>query len=375
MHKPQAVSPNALSRRALLALGAVATATALTGGRALAADTVAPVAPAAPVRHRGIKLGYDNFAVRAMKWKAAALIDYAAQLKTDSLFITDLMAFESFEDAYLNDLRKKAADVGIQIVLGSWSICPSSKSFKDTWGTAVEHGALTMRMAKALGSPVARFVLGNAGDRKTPGGIQARIADTVAVCKQLKPYYDNLGVKIAIENHAGDMQSAELVELIEAAGKDYVGANMDTGNGMWTLEDPMVTLNNLAPYVLTTSLRDTMLWESPKGATAQWVAMGDGVVDHATFFDAFEKKCPGVAVHIETIGGFNKDLNYLEPGFFDQYPKQTAADFAAWLRLARKGKALEAGKGRFASDQEFQKDQVERSIAYCRNVLGLGPKA
>ena len=214
MHKPQAVSPNALSRRALLALGAVATATALTGGRALAADTVAPVAPAAPVRHRGIKLGYDNFAVRAMKWKAAALIDYAAQLKTDSLFITDLMAFESFEDAYLNDLRKKAADVGIQIVLGSWSICPSSKSFKDTWGTAVEHGALTMRMAKALGSPVARFVLGNAGDRKTPGGIQARIADTVAVCKQLKPYYDNLGVKIAIENHAGDMQSAELVELI-----------------------------------------------------------------------------------------------------------------------------------------------------------------
>jgi sugar phosphate isomerase/epimerase len=327
------------------------------------------------VRNRGIKLGYDNFAVRAMKWKAPALIDYAAQMKTDSLFITDLMAFESFEDAYLNDLRKKAADVGVQIVLGSWSICPTSKSFKDTWGTAVEHGALTMRMAKALGSPAARFILGAANDRKTPGGIQARIADTVTVCKELKPYYENLGVKIAIENHAGDMQSAELVELIEAAGKEYVGANMDTGNGMWTLEDPLVTLNNLAPYVLTTSLRDTMLWESPNGATAQWVAMGDGVVDFATFFDLFEKKCPGVAVHIETIGGFNKEINYLEPGFFDLYPKQTPSDLAAWLRLARKGKALTAGKGSFASDQEFQKDQIERSIAYCRNALGLGPKA
>ena len=38
------------------------------------------------------------------------------------------------------------------------------------------------------------------------------------------------GVKIAIENHAGDMQSWELVQLIESAGKDYVGANLDMGN-------------------------------------------------------------------------------------------------------------------------------------------------
>ena len=43
----------------------------------------------------GIKLGFDNFAVRAMKWKAPELIDYAAELKTDSLFISDLNAFEN----------------------------------------------------------------------------------------------------------------------------------------------------------------------------------------------------------------------------------------------------------------------------------------
>jgi 3-oxoisoapionate decarboxylase len=381
MKKMRTNYQNTFPRRGLLAITAAVTATALTGGQILGADVAAPAAPAAPatpaapIRNRGIKLGFDNFAVRAMKWKAPALIDYAAQLKTDSLFITDLMAFESFDEPYLNDLRKKAAEVGVQIVLGSWSICPTSKSFKNTWGTAVEHGALTMRMAKALGSPVARFILGTAADRRTPGGIQARITDTVAVCKQLKPYYENLGVKIAIENHAGDMQSAELVELIETAGKDFVGANIDTGNGMWTLENPMTTLNNLAPYVLTTSLRDTMVWETDNGAMVQWVAMGDGVVDHTTFFDAFEKKCPGVAVHIETIGGFNKEIKYLAAGFFDQYPKQTAADFAAWLRLVRKGKALEAGMGNFANDQEFQKDQIERSISYCQNVLGLGPKA
>ena len=331
-------------------------------------------APTTPVRNRGLKLGIDNFAVRALKWKAPQLIDYAAKLKTDSLFITDLDAFESRDDAYLGDLRKKAADLGIQLQLGSWSICPTSKSFKNTWGTAEEHGALTMRMAKALGSPVARFILGAGHDRSTPGGIHARIADTVAVCKALKGRYEEYGVKIAIENHAGDMQSNELVELIEAAGKDHVGANMDIGNGVWTMEDPMTTLTNLGPYTLTTSLRDSMIWESPKGATVQWVPMGDGVIPLPTFFDRFEKICPGVPVHIETIGGFNREITYLDPEFMKLWPNRTAAELARFIALAKQGKELPAGKGSFATDAEFQQHQIERSIAYCKNVLGLGPK-
>ena len=66
--------------------------------------------------------------MRALKWKAPALIDYAAKLKTDSLFITDLDAFEKQDDAYLGDLKKKAADLGIQLQLGSWSICPTSSA-------------------------------------------------------------------------------------------------------------------------------------------------------------------------------------------------------------------------------------------------------
>jgi 3-oxoisoapionate decarboxylase len=355
-----------VSRRRFLSLSAAALAVQ---------GTFVPGAGASQaVRRRGIKLGLDNFAVRAMKWKAAQLIDYAAELRTDSLFITDLDAFEKTDDASLGELRKKAADLGIQIHLGSWSICPSSKSFKSTWGTAEEHGALCLRMARALGSPVARFILGAGHDRLTPGGIQARIADTVAVCKALRSRCEETGVKIAIENHAGDMQSNELVELIEAAGKEYVGANIDIGNGVWTMEDPLLTLTHLGPYVLTTSLRDSMVWESPKGATVQWVPMGDGVIDLTAFFDAFEKSCPGVPVHIETIGGFNREIAFLDPEFMRLWPKRTAADLAGFLRLARKGKPVEPGKGAFSTDADFQKAQIERSLVYCKQTLGLGLK-
>lgn len=329
---------------------------------------------------RRIKLGFDNFSVRAMKWKADALIDYAIKLRTDSLFITDLDAFESFEDRYLAGLRKKAADQALDIQAGTWSICPTSKSFRNKWGTAEEHLALAIRVAKALGSPVVRVVLGNQEDRRSPGGIEARIADTVAVCKKLRSQAMDAGVKIAVENHAGDMQARELVQLIEAAGKEYVGANMDSGNAVWTLEHPLQSLEVLGPYTLTTSLRDSAVWESERGAVVQWTAMGDGTVDLKTYFARFAELCPNAPVHIETISGFNREFRYLEPAFWQAFPNMPARDFAQFVALAKKGKPREPwrapqGVPREQAEQEFQKSEVEKSIRYCKEVLGLGLKA
>lgn len=342
---------------------------------AAALSLASPAKAAGVVGEHKIKLGYDNFAVRDLKWKADALIDYAAKLKTDSLFISDLDAFESLEDAYLDGLRRKAADQGLQLHVGTWSICPTSPSFRKNRGTAEEHLGLGIRVAKALGSSVIRVVLGSQEDRKTPGGIQARIADTVKVCRALRSRAMDAGVKIAVENHAGDLQARELVQLIEAAGKEYVGANMDSGNAVWTLEDPLLNLEILGPYALTTSLRDSAVWQSEKGAVVQWTAMGDGDVDLKAYFKRFAEICPQVPVHIETISGFNREFPYLQPGFWDVFPEMTARDFSGFLALAQRGKPRDpwkAPQGVANAGQEYQKAEVERSIRYCKEVLGLG---
>jgi 3-oxoisoapionate decarboxylase len=346
-----------------------------------AAVALAPVPTfgAGVVGDKKIKLGLDNFAVRAMKWKADALIDYAVQLKTDSLFITDLNAFENFEESYLAGLRKKAADKELQIQLGTWSICPTSKRFDKKWGTAEEHLGLAIRVAKALGSNVVRVILGSQEDRMTPGGIEARIEDTVKVCKALRSRAIDSNVKIAVENHAGDMQARELVQLIEAAGKDFVGANMDSGNAVWTLEDPITSLEILGPYALTTSLRDSAIWESENGATVQWTAMGEGTVDLKAYFKRFAEICPNIPVHIETISGFNREFAYYKPEFWETFPKMPARDFARFVALARKGKARDPfkappGVDRDKAEQDYQKGEIERSIRYCKKEIGLGLK-
>jgi sugar phosphate isomerase/epimerase len=364
-----------ISRRDLLAAGGLTAAAAL-----------APAARAAP-RRRGIPLGYDNFAVRALKWNARQLVDHADALGCDSLFITDFAPFAGkYDDGSLGELRRYAADRGVGLVLGSWSICPTSQTFKPDWGTAEEHLALGIRMAKALGSPAFRVVLGNQEDRRSEGGIAARITDTVAVLKKCRSLAEDAGVKIAVENHAGDLTSRELAGLVAEAGGGIVGVNFDSGNACWTLEDPVRALENLAPHVATTSLRDTMVWESPAGGdkpggvTCQWTALGEGCTDLAAFFDLFEKACPGVAVHIETISGFPRLFPIYEREFWNLFPDGRAADLAAFLAVAKRGRPLEpfqppAGEARAAAERDYQLAELARSIAYCRDVLGLGTKS
>ena len=342
---------------------------------AIAASAVLP-AWAVNREEQPLRLGIDNFAVRAMGWKAKELIDYAKVLRCDSLFITDLGPFEGFTSRYLKGVRNYADDRGIKLYVGSWSICPSSVTFKKNWGSAAEHLALGIRVSKALGSPAFRVILGSRKDRMTKGGIDARIDDTVKLLKANKSIAVDAGVKIAMENHAGDMHSLELVRLVEEAGKDWVGVNLDSGNAVWTLEDPMENLKNLAPYVLTTSLRDTMAWPSENGYTAAWTAMGEGLVNWKKYFAYYRKICPEAPVCIETISGFNHELKVKQDDFWRAWPKGKPKGYEKFEAFAKRGKPIgtfkpAAGSDRKKAQQQFQKDDIERSIRYCRK-LGLG---
>lgn len=328
---------------------------------------------AAPAKK--IRLGFDNFSVRAMNWKAGALLDYAASLKLDSILISDLDAYESFDEPYLKDIGKKAKDNDILLHAGSWSICPTSRNFKKKWGTADEHLALGIRVTQALGSSVFRVIMGMGNDRNTPGGIEARIEDTIKVLKNARSRAMDAGVKIAVENHAGDMQAWEAVTLVEGAGKDFVGITLDSGNATWTLEDPMESLAVLGPYALTTGLRDSMVWEYADGAKVQWTAWGDGLLDAKAYFKRFGELCPGVPANLEIISGFTKDFPYLKREFWKEYPKAKAADFARFLALAKRGKAMEQHhSANNTEEQEYQKGQLERALKYCKEEVGLGLK-
>lgn len=355
------MNPIPLSRRSFLETSA-----------GLAAGALLPLAP-----RKKLKLGFDNFAVRAMGWKAPQLIDHAAALKVDVLLISDLDAYDTHDEAHLKDVKKKADDAGLQLLAGTGGICPTSSTWKNKWGTPEEHLKLTIRLAKALGSPVARCYLGRGEDRAAEGGIDRHIAEVVKVFKAVRSIALDAGIKIAIENHAGDMQSWELVSLIEEAGKDFVGAMIDPGNAVWALEDPLHHLEILGPYTICSSVRDSAIWDSPNGAYVQWTAMGEGQVDWKTYFERWQVLCPETSVNLELISGFSREFPFLKPDFWKPWPKVRTHEFAKFVAMARKGTARQPFKpegDRKKAEQEYQKNELEKSVRYCKDVLGLGLK-
>lgn len=358
------------SRRGFLAAVAAAGAAHLTAP----ADTFA----AAPADK--LKLGFDNFSVRAFDWKAPQLIEYAASLKVDTLLMSDLDVYESLDVDYLKKVRAQAEQAGLELQVGTGSICPTSKSYNATkWGKAEDHARLLIRTARQLGTSVARCYLGSRRDREDGIGIDRHVDEMLKVLKAVKSEAEDANVRIAIENHAGDMQAWELVNLIEAAGKSFVGATIDPGNATWTMEDPMVNLEILGPYVVTTGMRDTAVWETPDGAMCMWANMGRGVVDWPAYVARFRELCPGVAFVLEIISyKWSNELQFLKPEFWAKYPKVRAHEFARFVALARRGKPFElppgrpAGEGTPELEQAQQKFDLEESLRYCREVLGVG---
>ena len=179
------------------------------------------------------------------------------------------------------------------------------------------------------------------------------------------------GVKISIENHAGDLRSDELKALIEAAGKAHVGANIDPGNAVWALEDPLEHLEVLGPYVNCCSIRDSMVWEDERGIVVQWTAIGDGLVDFKKYAQRFAELAPGVPLNIETISGFAKPFDLAKPETLKNFPKVTEEGLAGFKALAKKGKAIPPfkapeGPGKKDAEIAYQKDQFEKSVKWLR---------
>ena len=108
--------------------------------------------------------------------------------------------------------------------------------------------------------------------------------------------------------------------------------------------------------------------------------MGEGCADLAAFFDLFEKGCPGVTVHIETISGFARTFPIYDRNFWKAFPDGKADELAAFMTLAEKGHAIDPfaappAANRAGAERAYQLDELARSIRYCREQLGLGIRA
>lgn len=315
------------------------------------------------------RLGVDLFSVRSQKWTPFESLDYCAKLGAKLVHFSELQYLGSLDETNLLAVREHAKKLDVAIEVGTRTFCPTSKSFDPKQGTAEEQMLRAINAARVTGSPIVRTFMGTSADRDP---IERHMEAMAALLKSHRSRITDLNLKIAIENHAGDMQARELKSLVEAAGKDYVGVCLDAGNPLWALEDPHLTLETLYPYVLTTHCRDTAVWRVPEGAAVAWTRMGEGNVGISEYIAKLRRLRPDLPVTLEIIVTNARIFPYLDPKFWEPYRNQPAWEFARFLKIAEQGHPREplpqlrgdAGLARERAD-------LETSLTFTRNLLNV----
>ncbi len=344
-----------------------------------AAALAAPPADDVP-----IKLGFDTYSLRAFKWNGMQLLDFAAAQKLDTIQFSALGDYGGLDPANLRKVKSRAAELNISIDSGMGCICETSRSFNKRGRPVREQLLEGLRVANTVGAKAMRCYMGSSEDRLGPQGIEPHMETTIKLFRGVKAEAMDLGVKIALENHSGDMQARELRTVILESGREFVGACLDAGNPLWCAEDPFVTLEILAPYTVTSHVRDSIVFETPHGAAGQWVAMGDGIIDLPRWVAEFRKLCPWSSMQLEIITGRPpRMINYLDRDFWKAFPKMPAEEFARFVALAKSGHpfmgamVIEDAPGAKADVmadalKEQQRVDLVRSFEYCRKKLNVG---
>ena len=317
-----------------------------------------------------VKLGVDLFSLRSQNWTPFEYLDYCAERKAKVVHFSEIRFIGSLEEQNLRRVREHAEKLGIEIEIGMRSICPTSKMFDAKAGTAEEQLTRMIEAARIAGSKIVRAVLGSMEDRR-PGPIDKHIESTVKALRNVRSRAIDNGLKIAIENHAGDMQARELKSLIEQAGPDFVGACLDSGNPLWTIEDPHLTLETLHPYVFTSHVRDTAVWRVPEGTAVAWVRMGEGNVNIDEYVRKYATLCPGRALSLEIIVTGPRIFAYRDAKFWDAYRGTPAWEFQRFVNIAESGKPHRMEARSKENAARYEREDLDASLEYTKRLLNL----
>ncbi|NDF01354.1 MAG: hypothetical protein EB034_24265, partial [Verrucomicrobia bacterium] len=122
------------------------------------------------------KLGFDNYALRSLGWKARQILIHAAKLKLDAVLFSDFDVYESLADDHLRDLKLRADDLGLTVYAGMLSICPSSVIFD---GVQAATEVIKDNLSRDIGPVGHDFI--TLGERMRDRGFKKGLVDEVRV--------------------------------------------------------------------------------------------------------------------------------------------------------------------------------------------------
>lgn len=141
-------------------------------------------------------------------------------------------------------------------------------------------------------------------------------------------------VKLAVENHK-DWRAAELIEILDKIGSEWLGVTLDFGNSISLIEDPMDVVNTLAPRAFSTHVKDMGVAEYEDGFLLSEVPLGQGLLDLPLIFDICRKHNPSITFNLEMITRDPLKIPCLTDVYWNVFEGVSGRELAGTLRMVK----------------------------------------
>lgn len=188
------------------------------------------------------------------------------------------------------------------------------------------------------------------------------------------PILERQKIPLGIENHK-DWTADELVVLLNEFRSEWLGACIDTGNNIALLEEPMELVEKLAPYAVSTHIKDMAVEEDANGFRLAEVPLGKGALDLKRIILTVSRARPATKFSLEMITRDPLEIPCLTDKYWATFPNRGGIDLARTLRWVRGNKPAEPLPQVSNLDPgarlKLEEENVGKCLLYAGEHLGL----
>lgn len=191
---------------------------------------------------------------------------------------------------------------------------------------------------------------------------KAFVAESHQSLRAAAPLLEKYRIPLGVENHK-DWTLDEMLPLFRQHSSEYLGVCLDFGNNISLLDNPIEFIEKLAPYAVTTHLKNIAVEPYRDGFLLSEVLLGDGMLHLAEVVSIIKKARPSVRFSLEMI---TRDPLVI-PCFTDKYwvtfPDRNGIHLAQTMRI------VEASRNRPALPRVSQLGKEEQLRIENQNVI------
>ena len=278
----------------------------------------------------------------------------------------DLAQLTSRDSTYLKRIRQALDDKGMfhELSLGA-------RQFEDL--SLLSSAAAT---ARDLGASRLQLAVGGrrTEDFTDPGQWQEFSDHWVRLLQQAEPVFKQSKLQLGVENHQ-DWLADELVAMLRKIDIPYIGACVDFSNNLALLEDPVEVVQKLAPYAVTSHLKDAGIGAIEEGCAIADVPLGQGILPLAKLMELLRRSKSDIHFCLEMLTRDPLKVSYLDESFWAVFGKRNTNridQFKSTILSKATTKPFPKISGMSSSQMRaVEDDNVRRSVAYARRTLGL----